>query len=205
MVSQKCLPGLRRRVPVSHHVFRDRRLGDFGAEHQQLAMDPGCAPKWVFPTHPPDQISQAAINPWPPCPMTRFPTPKHFEPTAMPTQDGLWLNHLNSIKKARPKPRHPYEKSAITAAQSKTRRCLPQSDGQLMAEKQILSLKPAPRLEQVGDEHSEGVQDCQHRSQGCDDSALRCESRPDEIFGKDRYQRAWGVEDRADTVRLTWA
>ena len=28
--------------------------------------------------------------------------------------------------------------------------------------------------------------DRKHRSQGCDDSALRCESRPDGIFGKDR-------------------
>jgi hypothetical protein len=33
----------------------------------------------------------------------------------------------------------------------------------LMAEKRILSLKPAPRLEQVGNEHSE--QDRKHRSQ----------------------------------------
>jgi hypothetical protein len=33
-----------------------------------------------------------------------------------------------------------------------------------MAEKQILSLKPAPRLQQVGDEHSERVQDRKHRS-----------------------------------------
>ena len=85
--------------------------------------------KWVFPAHPPDQISQAAINSWPPCPMTRFPTPKHFEPSALPTQDGLRPNHLHRTKKARPKPRHPYKKSAITAAQSKTRWCLPQSDG----------------------------------------------------------------------------
>ena len=83
----------------------------------------------------------------------------------MPAQDGLRLNHLYRIKKARPKPRHPYEKSAITAAQSKTRRCLPQSDGQLVAEKQILSLKSAPRLEQVGDEHSKRVQDRKHRTQ----------------------------------------
>jgi hypothetical protein len=29
----------------------------------------------------------------------------------------------------------------------------------VMAEKQILGLKPAPRLEQVGDEHSERIQD----------------------------------------------
>jgi hypothetical protein len=64
----------------------------------------------------------------------------------MPTQDGLRLNQLNRIKRARPKPRHPYEKSAyeksaITGAQSKPRWwCLPQCDGYLVAEKQILSL-----------------------------------------------------------------
>jgi hypothetical protein len=34
-----------------------------------------------------------------------------------------------------------------------------------MTEKQILSFKPGPRLELVGDEHSERVQDCKHRSQ----------------------------------------
>jgi hypothetical protein len=34
-----------------------------------------------------------------------------------------------------------------------------------MAEKQILSLKSAPRLEQVGDKHSERVQDRKHCSQ----------------------------------------
>jgi len=32
-------------------------------------------------------------------------------------------------------------------------------------EKQVLGLKPAPRLEQVGDEHSERVQDRKHRSE----------------------------------------
>ena len=36
---------------------------------------------------------------------------------------------------------------------------------ELMAEKQILSFKPAPRLEQVGDKHSERMQDRKHRSQ----------------------------------------
>jgi len=65
----------------------------------------------------------------------------------------------------------------------------PQSDGELMAEKQILSFKPAPRLEQIGYKHSERVQDRKHRSQGCDDSALQCESRSDGIFGRDR--RLW--------------
>jgi hypothetical protein len=63
-----------------------------------------------------------------------------------PTQDGLRLNHLHRIKKTRPKPRNPAEQRTITAKQSEPRWCPSQSDGQLMAEKQILSLKPAPRL-----------------------------------------------------------
>jgi hypothetical protein len=36
--------------------------------------------------------------------MTRFPTPNHFETSAMPTQDGLRLNHLHRVKKARQSP-----------------------------------------------------------------------------------------------------
>jgi len=41
--------------------------------------------------NPPDEIAQATIGLRPPCPMTRLPTPKHFEPSAMPMQDGLRL------------------------------------------------------------------------------------------------------------------
>jgi hypothetical protein len=67
--------------------------------------------------------------------MTRLPTPKHFETSAMPTQDGLRLNYLHRTQKARPNSGHPYEQRAITAAQSKTRRRVTQSDGELMAEK----------------------------------------------------------------------
>jgi hypothetical protein len=48
---------------------------------------------------------------------------------------------------------------------SKTRWCPPQCDIELMAEKQILGFKLAPRLEQVGYKHSERVQDCKHRYQ----------------------------------------
>jgi len=62
-------------VVVAHQVGRRRGprkgLGD-------LLSQP------VFSAHLLDQISQAAINSWPPCPSTRFPMPKHFEPSAMP-------------------------------------------------------------------------------------------------------------------------
>jgi hypothetical protein len=53
-----------------------------------------------------------------------------------------------------------------------------------MTEKQVLSFKPAPRLEQVGDAHSEPVHDRKHRS---NDAMIlpHGESMPDQIFGKD--------------------
>jgi hypothetical protein len=109
VISQKSLPGLRWSCPTSHHVFRDRRLGDREPEHQELAMDPGCAPQRVFPTHPLDQITQATINLGTPCPISRFPTPKHLEASAMPPQDGLRLNYLGRTEKARPELGYQYE------------------------------------------------------------------------------------------------
>jgi hypothetical protein len=78
---------------------------------------------------------------------------------------NLVVTSLSSIWAGRfaPELRHPYQQRPVTAAQSKTRRRTPQGDAELMTEKQVLGLKQAPRLEQVGDEHSERVQDCKHR------------------------------------------
>jgi hypothetical protein len=58
-----------------------------------------------------------------------------------------------------------------------------------MAKKQVLGFKPAPRLEQVDDEHSERVQDWKHRPRSCDDSALRRESEAGWNFRKGHLTR----------------
>src|SRR5947208_641774 len=55
------------------------------------------------------------------------------------------------------------ERAAGAAAQSKTRWRAPQGDAEWMTEKQVLRLKPAPRLEQIGDKHSDRAQDRKHR------------------------------------------
>ena len=109
-------------------------------------MDSGCTPQRVFPAHPLDQITQATIDLRPPCPILGFPTPEHFEASAMPTQNGLRLHHLDRTNEARPEPGHQYEQYAIATAQLKTRWRSPQSDGKLMAEKQILSFKSADAI-----------------------------------------------------------
>ncbi len=152
-------------------------------------MDSGRAPLRVFLAHPLNEIAQATINFRPPCPLSGFPAPESFEAYAMPSQYCLRLNHLGRAKQARPEPCHPYQQCPVNPAQSKTRRRMPQCDVDLMTEEKVLGLKPAPRLEQVGDEHSELVQDCKHRHQRCDDSTLLCESRPDGIFGKDNCRK----------------
>jgi hypothetical protein len=150
-------------VPSPHHVFGDCRLGDLKAKHQEFAMDPGRAPLLVFLAHPSNEITQATIDLRAPCPLWGFPAPENFEARAMPPKDGLRLNNAGRTEQARPKLGHPYQQRPVTAAQSRTRRRMPQGDAELMTEKQVLGFNPAPRLEQVRKEHSERVQDCKHR------------------------------------------
>ena len=114
-------------------------------------MYPRRAPLRIFLAHPLNEITQAAVDLWAPYPLSGFPAPESFEAHAMPPKDGLRLNHLGRIKQARPDPCHPYQQRPVNPAQSKTRRCPSQSDVELMTEKQVLSFKPAPRLEHVGD------------------------------------------------------
>src|ERR1019366_1747486 len=54
-----------------------------------------------------DQITQATIDLGTPCPISRLPPPEHFKTSAMPTQDGLRLNHLGHTEKARPELGYP--------------------------------------------------------------------------------------------------
>jgi hypothetical protein len=71
-------------------------------------MDPGRAPLLVFLAHPLNEIAQATIDLWPPCPLSGFPTPESFEARAMPAKDGLRLNHMGQAEQARPEAGHPY-------------------------------------------------------------------------------------------------
>src|SRR5262249_33818432 len=106
VVAEECLPGLRRR-PTPHHVFRYGRLGDLKPEHQQLAMNSRCSPPRVFPAHPSNEIAQLSIDLWPPCPLTRFPTPERRKTRTMPAKDSLRLNDVRRTEQARPEPGQP--------------------------------------------------------------------------------------------------
>jgi hypothetical protein len=98
LIAQKRLPALGRKPPAAQHVSRHCRLGDLKAQ----AVNPGCAPKRIFLAHPPDQITQPPINPWPPYPLSRLPAPIRTETDPMPAQHSLRLNHADCIKQTRP-------------------------------------------------------------------------------------------------------
>jgi hypothetical protein len=66
----------------------------------------------------------------------------------MPPQDGLRLNDLGQTEQHRPELSHQYQQRAITTPQPKTWRSSPQGDIELMTKKEVLGLKPPPRLEQ---------------------------------------------------------
>src|SRR5262249_17739405 len=125
VVAEECLPTLRRRSTL-HHVFRDRRLGDLKAEHQQLAMDPRRSPLWILFAHPADEILQPAIDLWPLWPLPRFPTPERRKTSTMPAKDGLRLNDMRGTEQARPEPGQPHHQGPVTTAQSKAMRRTPQ-------------------------------------------------------------------------------
>ena len=93
VILQKCAPGLRRRLAEAHHVFADAALPDVTAELEQFAVDAGCTPTGILPTHLADQISDLARNEWSsglaaPHP----PGPEQSKSGAMPGKDRFWLD-----------------------------------------------------------------------------------------------------------------
>ena len=81
----------------------------------------------------------------------------------MPPQDRRRLNDPGHTEQARPQPGHPHQQRAIAAPKRKTCRSSPQGDIELMTEKEDLGLKPARRLEQIGDTRHKQVEDREHR------------------------------------------
>jgi hypothetical protein len=81
----------------------------------------------------------------------------------MPPQDRVRPNDTGQTEQAWPEPSHPYQNRPVTPTQPQTMRRTPQGNIELMPKKEILDFKPARRLEPVDDEHSNRVQDCEHR------------------------------------------
>jgi hypothetical protein len=69
----------------------------------------------------------------------------------MPAQDRVRPNYARQAEQVWPAPSDPDHECSISSAQSEPLRSLPHRDIELMAQIQVLDLKPAARLEPVED------------------------------------------------------
>jgi hypothetical protein len=138
----------------------------------------------IFPAHLPNEFAQFATDLGASRPPARPPTPVCSKPCSMPAQDRVRRNDARQTEQVWPEPCHPDQKRAICYPQPKPPR-LAQRDIELMAQIQVLDLKPAPRLEPVDDKSNEQVKQGKHRDRGCADSISHCQAHADGIFGRD--------------------
>ena len=92
-----------------------------------------------------------------------FQAPIGPKPHPMPPQDRVGLNNARQTEQAWPKPGHPYQRRSVTGTQSHTVRHPPHANIELMTEKKVLDFKLAPRLEQVGDENANQLEESEYR------------------------------------------
>ena len=97
------------------------------------------------------------------CPMSGFPAPESFEPRAMPAQDRLRLHHLGQ-NESRFGQIDDYTNNARSLPCSRRRDgARLKANVELVAQKQIFSPSSLrPRLEQIGDEHCQQMEDRKH-------------------------------------------
>src|SRR5262245_12804508 len=103
----------------------------------------------------------------------------------MPAHDRVWPNHARQPEEARPAPCHPDHECSISAAQLPTPRSLLHRDIELIAQIQVLDLKPAPRLEPIEGKSKEQVKQGKHHEHhdgGCADSLSDCQAPRGLIF-----------------------
>jgi hypothetical protein len=80
----------------------------------------------------------------------------------MPTKHRLRLYYLDCTRKVGPEPDQRSQNSTVDAVEAQPRWRMPQGNVELVAEKQILGLKPPTRLEQISDQDRNSPQSRRH-------------------------------------------
>src|SRR5258706_4887303 len=163
MVTQEGAPSLRGRPGSLDHVLRDARLSDLKAEFEQLAMDTGGAPQWIFRAHPPNQCAQVRVDLRSTSKGAGFPPPISPEAGPVPAHKGLRLDDRDGLEdRWKPSIQHDQEQ-AIPIRELDATTHPPLQHNQLMSECRILCLKSALRLERRGEHGQEEPEQRDHR------------------------------------------
>jgi len=126
-------------------------------------VDARGTPQRVLLAHPTNEFARLTADRGPPWPGAGFPAPIGAKACSMPPQYRVRLNNPNRLEQAWPKPAHPYQQRPVAPTQLQTMRCPPERDVELVTKKEILDVHLPPRLEPVGDEDHEQVENGKHR------------------------------------------
>lgn len=150
-------------------------------------MDPWRAPQRVLAAHPPNQRSNLGINPRTAADVAGLPVPVGAEPASMPADHGLRLYDDDRVQQRRVQSIQPHRQQAIDAPQSHACRGSAPQHCQLLAQDEILCLKPHSPREPRPDSNQQPDQKREHSA------ALPC-AHPrvilDKVFGRHRRYRS---------------
>ena len=107
MIAQEGLPALRRRLPSPGHVLRNCSLSDIDAELEQLAVYPRRSPKRICDAHLANEAANVRCCLRPTSVRSGLPAPMGPETCAMPAQQRLRPDDLQSFQDPGNKPIKP--------------------------------------------------------------------------------------------------
>ena len=142
MIAQESFPTRGRGPTVPDHILADRRFSDFDAKYQQFAVNARRTPQRVVAADWPDQCSNLGVNPRTATDIARLPVPVGVEPASVPANHGLRLYDDDRVQQPRIQSIQPYHQQAIDVPRSNSRRGVAPQNYQLLAQDEILGLKP---------------------------------------------------------------
>jgi hypothetical protein len=117
MIAKKGLPVLAKSWMLgrSLHPAGDASLGYIEAQHEELAVNPGSAPGWVFRHHPEDQLPNMR-GPFFPTDLfsrLRDPSPVQAKTSVMPANDRLRIDEHERLLPSTPETTDEYPKDFV--------------------------------------------------------------------------------------------
>jgi hypothetical protein len=116
-------------------------LGDFDTEHEQFAVYPRRAPKWVLLVHPSDEIADLAVDPGAAAMPAGLPAPIGPKAAPMPRDHGLGFDHCDGIQNRGEQSEYPNEDQPVDVFQPHPRPRPSAEDDHLLTQNQNFSFE----------------------------------------------------------------
>src|SRR5437588_4893696 len=188
MIPQEGSPSLGGRSSASQQIFGDRRLRDLDSQLEQFSVNAGCSPQGVGLAHVPNQIANLPTHLGSSRSTPRFPCPVPNESSALPAEDSVRLNHLQTSPPAGPESIQHNPQQPVAVVEAQVTRGVLLENRQLVTKGEDLRLQGRTGLETGGYQSEKGNENRAHRGRYHDLTNDRnlCLFRLDGVFGNHR-------------------